>query len=374
MTWRRPLRRIGWVAALLVVGAAAGCTSTGEPSGSLLGPTPTLNTPPPSPTPAASATPADVALLTGLPGVTTRPAVVVPIRIAAGTGPAVGLGDADIVSMEFSEAGALRLTGVFASAASAKVGPLTMVRPSDAKIFSQTNPVFTETGSPAGFVTTVTSDHLSLVSAKRGRTGFTTHGNDYYVDTARVATSNSKLLSTSMFQYAAGGQSVATSGVTTVTKLAVRVPGHTAVTWTYNATSRLWTTTLFGTSGEREQCGRADRSVHDQGGFRATPDRDVRQPARRRRDPHRRGRSEHCRYVVETELQLGPESAVRRRARPGARPRTNVDHHGALGIERKRLVTVGCDHRSIGLAGRRRPALWFDTGGSSGEAMSPADA
>lgn len=248
MTRRRPLRRIGWVAALFVVGAVAGCTSTGEPSGSLLGPTPTLNTPPPSPTPAASATPADVALLTGLPGVTNRPAVVVPIRIAAGTRPAVGLGDADIVSMEFSEAGALRLTGVFASAASAKVGPLTMVRPSDAKMFSQTNPVFTETGSPAGFVTTVTSDHLSLVSAKRGRTGFTTSGNDYYVDTARVAASNSKLLSTSMFQYAAGGQSVATSGVTTVTRLAVRVPGHTAVTWTYKATSRLWTTTLFGTS------------------------------------------------------------------------------------------------------------------------------
>ncbi len=247
MTRRRPPLRIGWVMALLVVSAVAGCTSTGEPSGSLLGPTPSLNTPPPSPTPAAAATPADVALLTGLPGDTTRPAVVVPIRVAAGAGRAVGLGDADIVSMEFSEAGALRLTGVFASAASAKVGPLTMVRPSDAKIFSQTNPVFTETGSPAGFVTTVTSDHLSLVSAKRGRTGFTTSGNDYYVNTARVAASTSKLLSTSMFQYAAGGQSVATSGVTTVTKLALRVSGHTTVTWTYQATSRLWTTTLFGT-------------------------------------------------------------------------------------------------------------------------------
>lgn len=247
MTRRRPVRRIGCVAALLVVVAVAGCTSAGEQSGSLLGPTPTLNTPPPSPIPAASATPAGVALLTGLPGVTTRPAVVVPIRIAAGSRPATGLGDADIVSMEFSEAGAVRLTGVFASASSAAAGPLTMVRPSDAKIFSQANPVFTETGSPSGFVTTVTSDHLSLVSAKRGRTGFTTSGNSYYVNTSRVAASNSKQVSTAMFQYAAGGQPVATSGVTTVTKLAVRVPGHTAVTWTYQATSRLWTTTLFGT-------------------------------------------------------------------------------------------------------------------------------
>ena len=69
-----------------------------------------------------------------------------------------------------------------------------------------------------------------------------------YVDTGRVVTSKSKLLSSSMFQYAAGGQSVATSGVTTVATLAVRVPGHAAVTWTYQATSRLWTTTLFGTS------------------------------------------------------------------------------------------------------------------------------
>lgn len=248
MTRRRLLRRIGWVTALLAVGAVGACTSTGEPPGSLLGPTPTLNTPPPSPTPSASATPPGVALLTGLPGVTTRPAVVVPIQISAGSRPALGLGDADIVSMEFSEAGALRLTGVFASAASTKVGPLTMVRPSDAKIFSQTNPVFTETGSPAGFVTTVTSDHLSLVSAKRGRAGFAATGNDYYVDTARVVASNSKRLSTSMFQYAAGGQSVGTSGVTTVTKLAIRVPGHAAVTWTYRATSRLWTTKLFGTS------------------------------------------------------------------------------------------------------------------------------
>jgi hypothetical protein len=247
MTRRRAVRRIGWVTAALVMGALAGCTSTGEPPGSLLGPTPTLNTPPPSPTLAASAAPADVSLLTGLPGVTSRPAVVVPIRIADGARRAVGLGDADIVSMEFSEAGALRLTGVFASAASAKTGPLTMVRPSDAKIFSQTNPVFTETGSPAGFVTTVTSDHLSLVSAKSGRSGFTASGNDYYVDTARVAASSSKVLSTSMFQYAAGGQSVATSGVTTVTRLGLRVAGHAPVTWTYQATSRLWTTTLFGT-------------------------------------------------------------------------------------------------------------------------------
>jgi hypothetical protein len=248
MIGRRAASRLGWVSALLVAGALSGCTSTGEPPGSLLGPTPTLNTPSPSPSSTAPAAPADVSLLTGLPGATTRPAVVVPIRIAAGAPRAVGLDQADIVSMEFAESGSVRVAGVFASESSDRVGPLTMVRPSDAKIFSQTDPVFTEAGSPAGFVATVTGDHLALVSAKQGRAGFTASGKTYYVDTARVAAGTSTQLTTAMFQYAAGGQSVATSGVTTVTRLSVRVPGHTAVTWTYGATDRLWSASLFGTS------------------------------------------------------------------------------------------------------------------------------
>jgi hypothetical protein len=247
MNRRGYARRLGGVAAVAVIGLAAACTTAGQPPPAILGPTPTLNTPTATPsstsTPAASA---PVSLLTGLTDSGSGTAVVVPVLLQAGRS-AVGLENADIVSVEYAENGSVRLVGAFESKPSTKVGPLTQVRPSDAKLFAQITPIFTETGSPVGFRDAVHGAHLSLDSAQAGREGFSNSGGTFYVDTTKVRVPGSTRVSTPLFMYSAPGASVG-SGAKTTQKLVVTVPGHATETWQYDASAKLWRANLSGTA------------------------------------------------------------------------------------------------------------------------------
>lgn len=252
MSRRRPTRPLGCAAAVLVTALLAACTSAGQPPPSTLGATPTLHTPLPSASASAPAGPVSVWPLSGLPGSAKGAAVVVPVQLTSGGTHASGMDNADIVEMEYAEEGSFRLVGVFQSKPDSHVGPLGMIRPSDGKLFSQTAPVFVETGSPAGFVDSLQTAGLSHQTAKAGHDGIDSQHGQLYVDTTKVAATSSNSVPQPMFQYAAAGQPVATSSVAKATTLVVKVSGHSTVTWHYDASAKLWRTSIDGSAVSAE--------------------------------------------------------------------------------------------------------------------------
>jgi hypothetical protein len=237
-------RRGAGLLALAIAGAAlAACGPSPVEPKAQPGSTPVLHTPSATAsTPPAPAGPESVAPLTGLAGELGGPAVVVPIQIFSGSANPAGLSRADIVSVEFAEGGAYRLVAVYQSRLDSSVGPVTMVRPSDAKVFAQVRPVFAETGSPSGFLDVVHAAGLSYEVAEDGRTGFTVRGGRVYADTGALSRGAAKTSfpPAAMFQYAAAGQPVSATGVSRASTMTVKIPGHDTVTWRWDATARQW--------------------------------------------------------------------------------------------------------------------------------------
>jgi hypothetical protein len=252
MSRRRVLRPTGGLAALLAAAclSACGMVSPGGPP-STLGETPTLHTP--SPSTSASASPTGPALpsstwaLTGLTGGGAGAAVVVPVLLAAGQPRAIGLDSADLVSLDFAEAGGFRAVAVFQSDTSREVGPLTMVRVSDAKLFSPLGPAFTETGTPEGFGAVFHTSHLSLQSFKAGVAGFGSSGGHAYVIPNKLST-RGLIGPPALFTYGPTGGLVVPSGASTAATVAIGTAGHATVTWHFDAAAKLWRATILGTA------------------------------------------------------------------------------------------------------------------------------
>ncbi len=183
--------------------------------------------------------------MTGLPGAGSGSAVVVPVNVAKGVPAPVGFGDADIVSIEFSEAGAFHLVGIFQSKYPTKVGPLAEVRPSDLKLVCTTNPLIAQTGAPAGFLDTAKTFQLTVRTGSKSGSGFASSGGSMYADpnTLRVG---AKGTPNGMFEYADIGRALSRLNVDTASKVVVAVPGHAAITWTYDSATNTWHTRIGG--------------------------------------------------------------------------------------------------------------------------------
>jgi hypothetical protein len=234
----------------MVTAGSVACGSSPSLPKAEPGTTPSLNTPssaPPAP-PSEPPSTEPVSVLTGLASSASGPAVVVPTLIDSGAPTPVGLDHADIASVEFAEGGSFRIVGIYSSRPDSSVGPVTMIRPSDAKVFGQTGAVFVQEGSPAGFLDTLHAAKLKYATAASGVTGFTAHGSNVYANTGEVSRSLSRgsLPPTAMFQYASSGQPVSGSGVATSEKMVVSVSGHAAITWVWNATANQWNATIGG--------------------------------------------------------------------------------------------------------------------------------
>jgi DUF3048 family protein len=239
---RRRLRSMALVLAAVAAVAACSTSKPASPSADQL--------PLPSSTPSAiiasppASTTAPAEPLTGLPGSADGAAVAVPIDLGAD---ARGLADADIVSAEFDEHGLIHAVAIFQAHVTSKAGPLALIRPSDLKLVSQTNPLIAQTGSPAGFLDTAKSVHLTVRSPGRGSHGFTSSGGSDYVDIDSLRASVKGMNEPApMFQYADPGQPVSLKDVSTAHKLVVKVSGHTTMTWTYDASKKQWLTTISG--------------------------------------------------------------------------------------------------------------------------------
>jgi hypothetical protein len=249
MSRRRRTPRVGGVAAILVAASLTGCGLVGG-TPSVIGPTPTPRVSASGPSPSASPTsavPASVWALTGLAGGGGGPAVVVPIMLASGHDHPIGVDSADLVSLEFAESGGFHLAATFQSNPGKEAGPIDIVRPSDAKMFGQLKPVFTESGSPSGFVDTIKGGHLALVSARSGAAGIGSSGGHLYVYPNKLAV-RGLTEPPPMFTYGAPGAAVAGTGVKTVKQVVIRAAGHPTVTWDYDSAAHMWHTTILGTA------------------------------------------------------------------------------------------------------------------------------
>jgi hypothetical protein len=250
MISRHRLRSVVAPVALIATAASAGCSS---PAGAQLGTPPLSSGTTPSegsPAPTATASTGPVGPpepLTGVPGSAIGAVVAVPIDVAAGRPAPVGLGDADMVSVEFSEAGLIRLVGLFQSRSAARVGPAAMFRPSDLKFVGQTAPVIAQFGAPAGFLADAQISHIAVRSAFSGAPGFSFTGSTPYVNTAALrAAAKGAPAPLSMFSYASTGGAVSRSGVTGVHRISIAVSGHPTIVWTFNTSSHLWQSTIGG--------------------------------------------------------------------------------------------------------------------------------
>jgi hypothetical protein len=208
----------------------------------LSGSKPLFSNPPvtPSVSPSAQASaPSVPAPLTGIPGAAAGGGVlVIPYAVGAGKPAPVGLGDADIVSLEFAEQGTLHIVGVFQSKYPSKVGPVGALRPSDLKLLNTVNPLIIQSGGTSGVLDTAKSFHLIVHSASKS-SGFSASGSNYFAN-AGVLKSAAKGVPTPMFSYADSGQALSRLDVNPATKLVVTAPGHAAMTWTYDGAAKVW--------------------------------------------------------------------------------------------------------------------------------------
>jgi Protein of unknown function (DUF3048) N-terminal domain/Protein of unknown function (DUF3048) C-terminal domain len=199
----------------------------------------------PAGAPSASAPPAP---LTGRPSRATGATIVVPIEVRPGGPVPVGLDAADIVAVEYGESGLIRAVGAYQSRDAAKVGPVGAVRPSDLKLESQLKPLYAQSGTTDGVLSTAATVGLALRDAAKGGAGFTTVDRHRYVNTAALRTAGATGLAApgSLFQYAAANTPVAPSGVAAAHRVTIAYTGHPTMTWQYDETAKVWRSTLAG--------------------------------------------------------------------------------------------------------------------------------
>ncbi len=231
--------------AIVTMAALAACSSPKpNPLVGSQAPPPSV-APTSSGTPSQSAAPATFEPMTGLPGAGTGSVIAVPINVGKGAPAPVGLADADIVSLEYSEAGGMHLVGMFQSKYPSKVGPLAEVRPSDMKIVCTTNPLIVQTGAPSGFLDTAKSLNLTVHTGSRSTAGFAQSGSSLYAE-PNVLRAGAKGQPNAMFEYAQAGEALSRLNVDQVSKVVVTVPGHVSITWTLDGTTKVWHTQIGG--------------------------------------------------------------------------------------------------------------------------------
>jgi hypothetical protein len=243
-------RAVAAIIAVAGVGLITGCTAKSPVS--LAAATPSSTGTAPSAAPSVAPTPAASgprAPLTGLAisaisGVRT---VVVPIAIVKGGHGPAGIGSADIVGVDYAEQGTIRLLAAFQSLASTEAGPVGSLRPSDARLFAQTGAAIVEGGTPSGFLDVVKAAGLSYVSSSGS--GFSKRGDRSYADITSVRSHLSGGAAPApMFEYATAGQPVSGVGVKAVTAVTVEVSGHASIVWKYDSKSKMWGSSVNGTS------------------------------------------------------------------------------------------------------------------------------
>ena len=173
--------------------------------------------------------------------------MLVPIAVSRGGAGPAGLGSADLVGVDYAEQGTVRLIGVFQSRNASRAGPVTELRPSEARLFAQTGGAAAESGTPSGFLAVAKAIGLSYVSTSTSGV-FSTHGGARYADVASLRSHVSKKTVTGpMFEYATAGQPVSGKSVKTASQVTVQVSGHATMTWHYDKTSKLWHSSINGT-------------------------------------------------------------------------------------------------------------------------------
>lgn len=238
----RPIRLS--LAAALAVTALAGCI---EPAGQQAGPAPDRS-------PFALPSPEAVrprAPLTGLEvdaSAASKTAVLVPIEVGTGAAAPVGLDRADIVELEFAEGTMLRAAAVYQSQPAEKAGPVSAVRPADLKLLNQLRPYVAHNATPKGFLDLLTSTKLAAVTPQKKLPGFTTVGGRSYVHTGtlQAGAPATQLEPAPLFQYAQPGEPLAATGTVQATTVVVAAPGHAALTWKFDETSKRWQATVGG--------------------------------------------------------------------------------------------------------------------------------
>ncbi len=238
------------VVAVALVAASASCSAHAADLGSAPTPSGTASSAAPSSTPSAPVSTAPVGPiqpLTGLVGSATGSAVAVPVDSMSGSPAPTGLESADIISVEFGEGSLLRLVSMFRSHPATRVGPVGMVRPSDAKFINEARPLIAQTGAPKGFIEQATAASLTVRSASSGAPGFSRAGNSEYVNVdALRSAAKATTPPLSMFSYASADRSISLSGVTAVTRVVIASPGHPTITWAYDSAQKLWKSTIGG--------------------------------------------------------------------------------------------------------------------------------
>jgi hypothetical protein len=237
----------------LALSAAAGLAVAAFASGCSIGPAkPPANAAPVDRSPFVLPSPSPLrprALLTGLEteeSTVAKPVVLVPIEVGTGAAAPRGLDRADLVELEFAEGKLLRLGALFQSQTADRVGPVASVRPADVKLLNQLRPYVAHHGTPKGFLDLLNSSKLRAVTP--GKTGFVSVSGRVFADTGALqasAPAEDKLPS-SLFQFGQPGEPVAATGVTTAGTVVVTVPGHTALTWKFDAATKRWQTAVGG--------------------------------------------------------------------------------------------------------------------------------
>jgi Protein of unknown function (DUF3048) N-terminal domain len=240
MTRRHRSRAV--TVAIVALVATAACSSP-KPQ-QIVGTQPQASASAAAPSPSPSPVSEPLEPLTGLPGTATGAAVVVPFDIAKGAPKPVGIADADIVSVEFSEQGTLRLVGIFQSKSPSKVGPVGAARPSDLKVVDTESAIIAQSGATIGTVETAKAFHVTIRSPGRSAPGFSSSGRSVYVNPTAVRGTD-KTAPPAMFEYSTG-RPLSRVAVSTVHRVVIAAPGHTPLTWTLDATTKLWHTTIAG--------------------------------------------------------------------------------------------------------------------------------
>lgn len=242
---RRALR-LGVAAGVAVAGLASGC-SVG-PAKAPADNTTADRSPFVLPSPVAVLPRAPLTGLETDAATVSKGSVVVPIEVGTGAAAPVGLDKADIVELEFAEGKLLRLAAVYQSQPAEKVGPVASVRPADIKLLNQLRPYVVHNATPKGFLDLLTMSKLPAVTPQQKKPGFTAVSGRVYVNTGTLQAGMpaSDLLPAPLFQYAQVGEPVSATGTTPATTVVVQAPGHTAVTWKFDATTKRWQTTMGG--------------------------------------------------------------------------------------------------------------------------------
>jgi hypothetical protein len=219
--------------------AAAGCSAAPAPGN--------IVDPGSAPSASASAAEGPKAPLTGGPAdpaLAVRSAVVVPVRVGAGSAAPAGLDTADMLFQEYAESGSVRLLSVYQSREAGRVGPVAEIRPADVKALPVLRPFVAYAGGPPSFVDQLNGSGMANVSVSQRADlfpgGFTATTSLY------PAIPLGGTMPPSLFNYGGPRDPLAKTGVTAARQLAVTAPGHAAQVWTYDADSALWRSSLGG--------------------------------------------------------------------------------------------------------------------------------